>query len=59
MQENLSFGGGIPQWQMAAPEEHGLDGGRELRGAFEGEDPHHRPIDNLRTCMINEDWPRK
>jgi hypothetical protein len=45
MREILSFGGGMPQWQMAAPEEHDLDGGRELRGAFEGAGPHHRPID--------------
>lgn len=36
MREILSFGGGMPQWQMAAPEEHDVDGRREQRGAFEG-----------------------
>lgn len=45
MREILSFTGGMPQWQMAAPEEHDVDGGREQRGAFEGAGPHHRPID--------------
>jgi hypothetical protein len=44
MREILSFGGGMPQWQMAAPEEHDVEGGREQRGVFEGAGPQWQMV---------------